>query len=148
ITQYKELRDQFGKLEPVRTLNAADSSLSLLASADGPGANFQLDFQFEEAEPHKLLSIMIRGPVDADEQGAAAEKLDEQSRGEIVNGVADAVDKNYVYPKKATAMAEKLRSNLKAGKYDQISDANELSQKLTSDLRSVCDDKHLAVVPR
>src|SRR5262249_693067 len=148
ITQYKELRDQFGKLEPVRVLNSGDSTLSLLASADGPGANFQLDFQFEEAEPHKLLGIMIRGPVDGDEQENGAAKLDKKSRGEIVNGVADAVDKNYVYPKKAAAMSEMLRSNLKAGRYDQISDANELSQKLTADLRGVCDDKHLAVVPR
>jgi len=148
MAQYNDMHDKFGKLAPVRVMQSDDGSLSMLVSADGLGETFRFEFQFEPDAPRGLLGIMIQGPVSSDEVVGDAAPLDAKAIAEIVDGVADSINENYVYPDKGKAMADCIRGKLKAGNYDKLTSPVALAGRLTSDLRLVADDKHLAVIGR
>lgn len=69
--------------------------------------------------------------------------LTTNSRTEIVNTVSELLTKNYVFPDVAVKMSEHLKSNLKKGKYNKITDPIQLSDILTTDLLSIKKDGHL-----
>lgn len=146
MAQYNDMRDKFGELTPVRILQTDDGSLSMLVTADGPGETFRFEFQFEPDAPRGLLGIMIQGPVQTDEVIGDTTGLDAKSIKELVDAVADSINENYVYPEKGKALADAIRKKLAAGSYDKLTSPGALASRLTSDLRAVVDDKHLAVV--
>lgn len=49
----------------------------------------------------------------------------------------------YVYPEIAIKMEQEINAKLKRGEYGSISDGVKLAEKITTDLRTVFDDKHL-----
>ncbi len=146
IAQYRQLHDRFGDLRPIKVLPGSELKLTVIAEADGGAETYQLDFELEEPAPHGLVGIMIRhGSADATDNNAP---LDAKSRAEAVSEIAAAIERIYVFPDKAAAMAELLRKNSSDGKYDSITDAGELAGRLMSDLRTVTSDPHLNIVPQ
>ncbi|KAA5543453.1 S41 family peptidase [Adhaeribacter rhizoryzae] len=72
-------------------------------------------------------------PVTATEQQAA------------IDTIAQLLNRNYVFPEMAKAMAGFLSTNLKQGVYASITDPALFSERLTSDLQSISKDKHIRV---
>ncbi len=71
--------------------------------------------------------------------------LDAKSREAIVNSLMVALQKNYILADKAQTMKELLQSQLQNGAYNNINSPQAFSDKLTSDLRSINNDKHLSI---
>jgi C-terminal processing protease CtpA/Prc len=66
-------------------------------------------------------------------------------RSALVDSIARALRRNYVWPDTAARMAERLAHQLRAGAYDTIADPAALAAALTHDLRTVYHDVHLSV---
>jgi hypothetical protein len=66
-------------------------------------------------------------------------------RTQILKDLPAALEGHYVFLDKAKAMTADLRAREQRGEYAQITSAQALAKKLTTDLRSVTNDKHLSV---
>lgn len=71
--------------------------------------------------------------------------VDSKTQAAIIDSVAEALNEVYVFPDVAKNMEKFIRKNLKDGKYKEITNLNEFTAKLTNDLQSVSNDKHLRV---
>ena len=76
-----------------------------------------------------------------DDGSLAAEQM---SGREIVTTALSLLRANYVFPEVAEQAATAVEARLAAGEYDDL-DEITLTERLTSHLREVCQDKHLAV---
>lgn len=64
-----------------------------------------------------------------------------------VRALVRALRSTYVFPDVAEEIIDVLESNLSAGEYGRAMRASEFARRLTADLRSVNDDRHLAAWP-
>ena len=64
-------------------------------------------------------------------------------RAATIDSVLRLLKDKYAYPDIALKMDAAIREKQQRGEYDSISDGNRLAEKITADLRSVFDDKHL-----
>ncbi|MBC7833977.1 MAG: S41 family peptidase [Phycisphaerales bacterium] len=117
------------------------SDLKLLVSVESPTIAAEIDFQFDDAEPGKLLAVMVEGSPP----GHAALPLTAESRTATINGAAKALRDAYVFPETADKMAQSILAKLAAGEYDTITNERALARRLTDDLRAVSHDLHLGV---
>lgn len=69
-----------------------------------------------------------------------------QDRAAVIDDIATALNKVYVFPETAKKMEEHVRSQLKSGAYDSLGTMDAFTEKLTEDLQSVSHDLHLRVV--
>ena len=58
----------------------------------------------------------------------------------IVNQLADLMNENYVFPEKGKAMHDLIKSNLKQGEYEAITDEVAFAKRLDTDLHSIAND--------
>jgi len=72
-------------------------------------------------------------------------KLDKALRKATVDSACVLLVKNYVFPETAIKMTQLLKKNLKSGAYDRLDDPEEFAQRLTADLRSINNDRHMAI---
>ena len=79
-------------------------------------------------------------------QEHAPRALDAAARRQAVEALADVIDRNYVLPEVASALAAQLRTALAAGAYGASATPDALARQLTSDLQSWGRDRHLRVV--
>ena len=63
----------------------------------------------------------------------------------VIDSTCSVIIRNYVYPEKARAISDHIRQKLKNGAYDTMADSRRLAAVITSDIRAVQPDKHLAV---
>jgi len=61
----------------------------------------------------------------------------------LIDSIEYTLLENYIFPKKAKLMADKLRSQYKKGAYKTIKDPFQIKHALENDLRSVHQDGHL-----
>jgi hypothetical protein len=94
-----------------------------------------LEFTFDDADAATPRILM------PDDGSLAAEQL---SGREIVTTALALLRANYVFPELADRAAAAVEARLAAGEYDHL-DAITLTELVTSHLREVCDDKHLAL---
>lgn len=73
-------------------------------------------------------------------------KIDAQERSLVVDSIAKFMNEKYVFPDKGKEMGELLLANLKEGKYDEITEPGEYAQKLSEDLLTVNNDRHIGVM--
>jgi hypothetical protein len=142
ISRARDLRERVGKLTLRKVVSVSDADILITADNEA-GEAISLEFEFDAEQGGKLDAIRITlagGPGALPPQ-----KLTADRRKEIVEGVAKAVDENYVYPEKGRQMAELIRDQLAAAAYDKMEDDNALARRLTDDLRSVTNDRHLGV---
>lgn len=72
-------------------------------------------------------------------------KLDLQTKNTIIENVCNALIKNYVFPDKAKIVVDFIKEQNLLGKYDSISNPNELASRLFKDIRSVNADNHIRI---
>jgi hypothetical protein len=94
-----------------------------------------LEFTFDLADAGTPRILM------PDDGSLAAEQL---SGREIVTTALALLRANYVFPELADRAATAVEARLAAGEYDDL-DEITLTELVTSHLREVCDDKHLAL---
>jgi hypothetical protein len=71
--------------------------------------------------------------------------IDAAERAKLLADLAASLESHYVFLDKAQAMNADLRARETRGEYAQITSAQAFAKKLTEDLRSVTNDKHLGV---
>jgi hypothetical protein len=85
------------------------------------------------------LSLGI-GPAMA--QGVPLEQSEKRA---VVERAGELLATNYVFPDLGGQAKAEITSALMAGKYDGITDARAFAQRLTADLQSVTNDRHMRV---
>ena len=73
-------------------------------------------------------------------------KMADKEKSTVIDSIQMLMSESYVFPETGEKMGDLLVQNLKSGKYDEIDDYHEFAQILTSDLRSVSNDKHIGVI--
>jgi hypothetical protein len=66
-------------------------------------------------------------------------------RSAAIKNIEAALQKSYIYPKKAAAMTAMLERNTASHAYDGLEDGRAFAERLTNDLESVSRDQHLFV---
>lgn len=90
-----------------------------------------------------MLMALLAGSAQA--QAPAKVALDKTLKKQTIEAVTVLLDSNYVFPETTKKMNQLVLKNLRSGKYDKITDPEELAGRLTEDLRSVSHDLHLNV---
>ncbi len=90
-----------------------------------------------------ILAVLLAGSAQA--QTPAKVDLDKTLKKQTIEAITILLDSNYVFPETAKKMNQLVLKNLRSGKYNQITDPDELAGRLTEDLRSVSHDLHLNV---
>jgi C-terminal processing protease CtpA/Prc len=75
----------------------------------------------------------------------AAAPIDAATRTRVIDGVLTELNKSYVFPDVAKKMETAIRERAKKGEYDSLTDGKAFAEKLTEDLRAICQDKHLRI---
>ncbi|UCD62834.1 MAG: S41 family peptidase, partial [Candidatus Zixiibacteriota bacterium] len=83
--------------------------------------------------------VLLPGGVDA------SPKIDGKIQAQIIDSVAAALDEVYVFPDVALEMGKHLRKQHKDGAYKGIVSTAEFALRLSEDLRSISNDRHLRV---
>jgi hypothetical protein len=71
--------------------------------------------------------------------------VDRAMRLEAIDTLVARLNDHYVFPDKAKQIEAVLRQRLQEGKYDGMTDGEQLAQQLTDDLRGVAHDLHMKV---
>jgi hypothetical protein len=71
--------------------------------------------------------------------------IDQATRTAVIDGVVSALADFYVYPDVAEQMGKALRDRQQQHRYDAVTSARTFAETLTSDLRDVSHDRHLAI---
>lgn len=74
-----------------------------------------------------------------------SKKLSKRELKETISQVTNLLKEKYVFPDKATKMTKLLNKHLKKGTYNSFKNPKQLAEKLTKDLQSITNDKHLRV---
>lgn len=64
---------------------------------------------------------------------------------ELIEKLSQVLLDNYIFPKKAEEMATYIEGKLEGGEYSNFESEDALATQLTTDLRSITQDKHLNV---
>jgi len=73
-------------------------------------------------------------------------KIDAKEKSQVVDSIAKFMTERYVFPDKGKEMGDLVIANHKKGNYNDITDPVEFSQKLTEDLLTVNNDRHIGVM--
>jgi len=87
-----------------------------------------------------LFPIFLFLVINASSQDS---KLTKAEISTAVDSLSANLNRIYVFPDKAKEMSNLIQKNLKDGKYDMLTNPMEFSDRITADLISVSNDKHL-----
>ena len=73
-------------------------------------------------------------------------KIDAKEKSQVVDSIAKFMTERYVFPDKGKEMGDLVLANLKKGDYNEITDPRELASKLSEDLLTVNNDRHIGVM--
>jgi retinol-binding protein 3 len=90
-----------------------------------------------------VLACLALSPTDHPK--AAEGGLDAQTRSGVVEAAAQALEENYFLPDIGKKMAQTLRENAAAHRYDGLATGNALGRQLTQDLYAIAHDRHIQV---
>ncbi len=145
IQTYRGLFERTGGFDVARIAHSNESEISVEAAERKSGQVMLLTFQVEAQEPHGLVSVKVQ-PAGMSGSTTPTKPLDATMRQEIVDSVAAVLDEAYVFPDVAKKMGASIREQLKAGRYDDATDARIFATRLTTDLHAVSPDRHLRVL--
>ena len=93
-----------------------------------------------------LISALFIG-LPFSSQVCAQQKIDltREQRLVVIDSIASALNRGYVFPEVAARMADDLRARFAKGEFDTTPDASAFAQTLTQDLQAISHDKHLRV---
>lgn len=73
------------------------------------------------------------------------EQLDEAEQKKTIDSLIQALNDNYVFPEVAKEMGNHLVTNRETGAYRSLTDPYAFADRLTADIQSISNDKHLRV---
>lgn len=73
-------------------------------------------------------------------------KINASEKELVVDSIAKFMTEKYVFPDKGKEMGDLISKNLKEGKYNDIIDPREFSEKLSKDLLTINNDRHIGVM--
>jgi hypothetical protein len=71
--------------------------------------------------------------------------VDKAMRGEAIDALVAKLNDHYVFPEKAKQIETLLRQRQREGKYDAITDGEQLAKQLEVDIGGVVHDQHLGI---
>lgn len=78
-------------------------------------------------------------------QNSPKTTLSAAEKNEIISKILELLNKNYIFPETAQKMEASLREKVKKNEYEKITDGEDFAIRLTKDLQSVSNDRHLRV---
>lgn len=90
-----------------------------------------------------LLVFMLTTCFLASQEKKAT--ISQLEKTQVIDSLSLHMEKDYVLDKIGHDIAELLRQNLKTGQYDKFPDPRTFAEQLTTDIRSLNNDKHLRV---
>ena len=139
----RQLHQRMGKLSVVDVTPEANRIVATCETSKGP--TIDLIVELEKDAPHHIQSLGI-ATFDAAAIGDDS-PLDRAERDAVLEKLAEELEQGYVYPDKGKKLAARVRDKHAGGGYDELDSVFQFASRLTTDLREVCDDKHLAVRP-
>lgn len=76
---------------------------------------------------------------------SATAQLTAPQKNEAVDSVVKLMNERYTFPETAKQIEQFLRKQQAAKAYDHINDGNVFAATLTTDIRSICNDKHVTI---
>lgn len=141
IGQLNTLGERLGSAKLLRVGESSETKLVVTLAVPNAEATFTVDV--EEAAPHRITGLSVR----AEPVAAATGPLTAEDVEKILTDAATQLETKYVYPEIGDKMAARLRDDLKAGAYSGVTDAAELGEKITNELREICHDLHFSLRP-
>jgi hypothetical protein len=93
-----------------------------------------------------LLLAVLGAHAAAPEPGPQPKvAVDSAMRAQAIDTLVARLNEHYVFPDKAKQVEAVLRQRQREGKYDGITDGEQLASQLTEDVAGVVHDKHLMV---
>ncbi|SDC29431.1 N-terminal domain of Peptidase_S41 [Massilia sp. PDC64] len=92
-----------------------------------------------------LLLLTAIGANAAPPEPQPGITVDSAMRVQTIDTLVAKLNDHYVFPEKAKQIEAVLRQRQREGKYDAITDGEQLAKQLTDDLAGVVHDKHLMV---
>ena len=133
------------KVEQLTTL----SLTAYLKERSRPGFA-RVRLEVDSKPPHKVVNFEI-GPIPPPDELLTPEEralatVNPAKRRRLIDGIARELEAHYVYPEVAKRMVAAIRKHDAEGRYDAITSAPLMADKLVGDLRSVSHDGHLRVM--
>lgn len=72
-------------------------------------------------------------------------RIDADEQELVIDSIAKFMKDKYVFPDKGKEMGDLVSKNLKEGKYDGITNPREFADKLSEDLLTINNDRHIGV---
>lgn len=72
--------------------------------------------------------------------------ISQLEKKKVINKVSKQLSKRYILKEEGVEMSKIIQRNYENGEYDTISSKFTFSERLTSDMRSIFPDKHLALI--
>lgn len=72
-------------------------------------------------------------------------QLTPQQKTETIDSLVKLMNERYTFPETAKQIEQFLRKQQAANAYNSISSGDEFAAKLTADVRSICNDKHVTI---
>lgn len=94
---------------------------------------------------HTLLLLSLTSPCLAQAQDRG-QKLSAKEINVLIDSLANALNRRYIYPDKAALMISSIKGNFKSGVYNNAEDRTGLGRQLHKDLQQVYKDGHLEIV--
>ena len=91
------------------------------------------------------LSLVAITSSHAQSDAGEDKVIDDRMKTEIIDSVAHALNTTYVFPDVAAKIEKRIREQLKKKAYSDISSLRDFSLRLTEDIRSINNDRHLWV---
>jgi len=92
----------------------------------------------------KCLLLLLVLPAGA-QQTTADQPISATIRADVIQGFVSRIEAGYVLPETGNIAVQYLRTAQASGDFDGIASASQFAEQLTSELRSITRDKHLAV---
>ncbi len=93
----------------------------------------------------RLVSLLLALSLPSAARQDDPSPVTHEERGTVVRELAGVLRRTYVFPDVGERIAARLEANLAEGSYADATDPEVFARRLTEDLRSVNDDRHLAV---
>ena len=92
-----------------------------------------------------LIAVCIVAVSLVAAQSADRPLLTPEERAAIIDTTSKLYSREYVFPDVGNQMAEHIRKQFQEGKYDSLATLQELTSRLTEELRSISHDGHVSV---
>ncbi|MCA1860412.1 S41 family peptidase [Janthinobacterium sp. HSC-3S05] len=92
-----------------------------------------------------LLLLTVTGAIAATPPMAPTVEVNREVRLEVIDTLIAKLNAHYVFPDKAKQVELVLRQHLREGKYDRVTDGQQLAKQLFDDIDGVIHDKHMFI---